>query len=414
MITRKLLEFIFSGACLWRWNDKLRPVQLSEIEKQGHKMLIANLLLQQTEPRLTDTQLETQMIEGALFDYFYRLIITDIKPPVYYKICQEREHYLKLTEFVLTKLEPILSPLGEFWTRCQNWHLAENRTAAYPGRILNAAHLMASQWEFKLIEPLNSFDEEMPAIGKSFIEGLNNYKDLPGMDFLLNKEHAAARFINLCGQLRFQIRWTQTARMPQTTVLGHMFMVATFAYLFSLAINACQKRGNNNFFSGLFHDFPEVLTRDIISPVKKSWADFPQIIRKYEGEELERRVLEPLRKAGLKDYAKKISWYLGLEIDSEFQECCLIDGKLTRVANFAELAKYNEDVFQPKDGSLLKMCDLLSAFMEAHISINNGVSSPQLRSGRDRMSKDIIKIAPDSLNINDLLDEFKLTDNKND
>jgi putative hydrolase of HD superfamily len=41
VIRKSLLELIFSGAYLLRWNDKLRPVELLEIDKQAHKMLLA-------------------------------------------------------------------------------------------------------------------------------------------------------------------------------------------------------------------------------------------------------------------------------------------------------------------------------------------------------------------------------------
>lgn len=40
-IRKSLLQLIFSGAYLLRWNDKLRPVELLEIDKQAHKMLLA-------------------------------------------------------------------------------------------------------------------------------------------------------------------------------------------------------------------------------------------------------------------------------------------------------------------------------------------------------------------------------------
>ncbi len=146
-------------------------------------------------------------------------------------------------------------------------------------RILSAAHLYASQWEFRLIRPLNPFDEEMPAIEASFDKELAAFHDLPGMPALLDPGNALARFANLCGQLRFQIRWTQAPRLPFTSVLGHMFIVAACAWMFSLGANASKARACNNFFSGLFHDFPEVLTRGIISPVKKSIPGLQEIIR---------------------------------------------------------------------------------------------------------------------------------------
>lgn len=95
------------------------------------------------------------------------------------------------------------------------------------------------------------------------------------MEAILTPNTALARFANLCGQLRFQIRWTQAPRIPATSVLGHMFIVATFAYFFSLSVDACTARANNNFFCGLFHDLPELLTRDIISRSSSPWPACP-------------------------------------------------------------------------------------------------------------------------------------------
>ena len=265
VIRKSLLQLIFSGAYLLRWNDKLRPAELLEIDKQAHKMLLACVLWHENSRTLPDTQrltLARDIIEGGLFDYFYRLIITDIKPPVFYKI---KENPAQLTEHVLARLEPVLSPLGDFWKRMRAWHLTGDESGP-ARRILTAAHLYASQWEFHLIKPLNGFDDEMDDIDNSFVERLDTFRDLEGMEAILTPNTALARLANLCGQLRFQIRWTQAPRIPATSVLGHMFIVATFAYFFSLSVDACTARANNNFFCGLFHDLPELLTRDIISP----------------------------------------------------------------------------------------------------------------------------------------------------
>ena len=51
-----------------------------------------------------------------------------------------------------------------------------------------------------------------------------------------------------------------------------------------------QKRCVNNYFTGLFHDLPEVLTRDIISPVKRSVEGLSDLIKGYEKEQMEKEV----------------------------------------------------------------------------------------------------------------------------
>lgn len=406
-VRKNMLQFVFSGAYLLRWNDKLRPMELQEIDKQAHKLLVAYILFNENSREMHPSQkidLAQQIIEGALFDYLYRLIITDIKPPVFYKIKENREHYRQLTDYVLSRLEPIFSPLGPFWDRMRQWHLSDE-AEDLAHRILNVSHLYASRWEFNIIKPANPFDEEMGFIQQSFEDGLANFRDLAGVQEILYPG-ALASFASLCGQLRFQIRWTQVPRIPATSVLGHMFLVATYGYFFSMTIGACQARANNNFFGGLLHDLAELLTRDIISPVKQSIPSLPDIIKQYEISELERRILKPLKREGFEDLSHKLRYHLGLDVGSEFQDCYIRDGKAISVNGFQEMAKFNQDKLEPKDGQLLKMCDWLAAFLEAHSSIRNGISSPHLVEAQARLKEKIWDSPLECLKLNALLADF--------
>ncbi len=387
-LRKSLLQLVFSGAYLLRWNDKLRPVELAELDKQAHKMLTACLLWQENTASLPGGErvgIAARIVEGGIADYLYRLIITDIKPPVFYRIRENPEHFRQLTAHVLQRLEPCAGQLGDFWNRLRQWHERSAETAADNGerlarRILDAAHLYASSWEFHLIRPLNAFDEEMDEIGASFQTRLDAFRDLAGMAAILDGTDALSRVANLCGRLRFQIRWTQVPRIPATSVLGHMFLVAVYAYFFSLEAGACTARACNNFFCGLLHDLPELLTRDIIAPVKTSVPSLPGILRQYELEELQRRIFQPLRRDGYGALADRLGYYLGMETGSEFHDAILRDGHAKRVRDFFELHDhFNDDALDPKDGMLIKVCDSLAAFMEAHSSIRNGVSAASMQ-----------------------------------
>ncbi len=391
-IRKSLLQFIFSGASMRRWNDKLRPTELFELDKQAHKMIAAFLLWQKNcagHAREENIKTGIEIVEGGIFDYFYRLIITDIKPPVFYRIKSNPEHAEKLTEWVLGQLEPLILPLDEkFWQRLAHYHRRrEGECGGTADKILRAAHMYASRWEFKIIKPLNWFDEEMEEIENSFNKQLLGLQDVPGVSELLAGSGSAfARLANFCGQLRFQIRWANTPRVPATSVLGHMFVVAVFSYLFSLFMGACPQRRLNDFYCGLFHDLAELLTRDIITPVKRSVDELPSLIHEYEEEELRRKILLPLEEDGCSAIRERLEYYLGLAVGSEFHDTCIRDGAPVRVKDFNELQKnFNEDRFDPKDGELIKACDNLAAFMEAYTSIHNGVTSPHLYEAVVRM-----------------------------
>ena len=392
IIRKSLLQLVFSGAFMKRWNDRLRPMELMEVDKQAHKMIVAWMLLVKNAGNMTAQEhlaLTEEVIEGGLFDYFYRLVITDIKPPVFYKIKANRDDYQKLTQWVLPQLKPRLAPLGDgFWDRMTE-ALMEPEEKTPARRLLMAAHLFASYSEFRLLRPLNPQDEEMPEIEESFISRLTALSDIPGVADLLREDSEMARFAAKAGQLRFQKRWSQTPRVPETTVLGHMFLVATYSWFFSVEAGACRARRQNNFFCGLLHDLPELLTRDIISPVKSSDAAIGELIKQYENQELERRLLGPLRRGGCLDLADQLSYLLGLAVGSEFIATVREQGpegiEVRHVTESDLRGPANVDELDPKDGPLLKMCDNLAAFIEADTALRNGINNEQLHQARWRI-----------------------------
>ena len=425
-IRKGLLQFIFSGSYMKRWNDKLRSMELIEIDKQAHKMIVAWLLCQRAGKDLSPHDrlaLEEQVVEGGIFDYLFRLIITDIKPPILYRIKENPEHYQRLATWGMAQLEPHVHPLGDAFLERFNRYVMQTKPQGMAADILGFSHLYATVWEFRLLRPLNdAFDEELVDIDRQFFKQLNSYSHLPGMDELMQSlEHtsaavpegeavrttgAFARFANLCGQLRFQKRWSQTPRIPETSVMGHMFIVACYSYFLSMALGACPARRVNNFFSGLFHDLPELLTRDIISPVKKSFADLEALIREYEESELERRILKPLRDEGHSILTERLGYYLGLATGSEFHETVIEGGKVKQVDFDALQGTYNKDIFDPKDGEAIKICDTLAAYIEAYTAMRNGITSDQIQQAFWRLRELNAKRMLGTLHIGALFTDF--------
>lgn len=382
IIRKSLLELIFSGAFMKRWNDKLRPMELVEVDKQAHKMIVAWLLFLLNSRDMDVARkraLGESIVEGGLFDYLYRLVITDIKPPVFYRIKENPDDYRTLTNWVLQQLRPRIMPLGEdFLTRMTDY-LMQPEDKGLARRILHAAHLYASYSEFKLLKSINRMDHELTEIEESFVERLDAMRDLEGVSELLDEDNnVLGGFARMCGRLRFQKRWSQTPRVPETSVLGHMFIVAAYSWFFSMEVGACRARRQNNFFSGLFHDLPELLTRDIISPVKGASQEIGDLIHEYEIRELDRVVLRPLKEGGYSEIADRLEYLLGLEVGSEFKATVCRDGEIVVAAESQMSGEYNQDSLDPKDGPLLKVCDSLAAYIEAHTALKNGISSDQL------------------------------------
>lgn len=362
MIRKPFLLKLYDAANMQRWNDKIRPVELTELDKQAHKMIIAYMLARFEAGRNRKVDF-LKIIEGGLFELLQRLTITDLKPPLFYKIKADKSNYKRLNRWVYDQIEQTISPLGEpFCKRFKDYLFSPEDDINR--RILGAAHFYATKWEFDIIEWANPNGYDIQDIKVQLQEKQEGYNDLRGIQQLALFEKYR-NFIDLCGEMRFQVRWSYTHRVPRTSVLGHMLIVAILSHLFSQQVKACKRRCINNYCTGLFHDLPEVLTRDIPDPVKTSFVGITDLIKQYEKEEMKERVTPLIPK----DWRPEIKMFT----EGEFKSIVTIDGKVVTKSSDEISRSYNKNVFNPRDGELVKAADELAAFIEAHIAIENGI-----------------------------------------
>lgn len=374
MVRKPFVLKIFDAANMQRWNDKIRPVELRELDKQAHKMIIAYVLGKFEENNSKDFDW-IEIIEGGIFEFLQRLIVTDLKPQLFHKIEEDPAKYRELNKWVYKQIKPIISPIGnKFTDKFKDYF--ENPSESLNRRILSAAHFYATKWEFDIIERANPNGYEIAEIKTNLQQRQERYYDLKGMQQLVMYSNFR-NFVDLCGELRFQIRWSHLHRVPRTSVLGHMLIVAILAYLFSLEIKACNKRRINDYFTGLFHDLPEVLTRDILDPVKRSVVGLNHLIKEYEKEEMKERIYKLIPK----------EWHSEMKMftENEFQNIVTIKSKVKRVDSDEICTKYNKDEYDPRDGEILEASDLLAAFIEVYLALKNGITSQELEKAKNSL-----------------------------
>jgi len=152
MIRKALLLKLFQGAYMQRWNDKLRPVELYELDKQGHKMIIAYFIGKFEQNRKGFNWVE--IIEGGIFELLQRIVLTDLKPPILYKIKEDTQKYGELNKWVCGQLEPYVQAFNnDFWQRFKDYLF--DTEDGLNRRILAAAHFYATGWEFGILERAN-------------------------------------------------------------------------------------------------------------------------------------------------------------------------------------------------------------------------------------------------------------------
>lgn len=372
MISKSLIMLMHEAASIQRWNDHIRPwTGFTELDKQAHKMFYAYVLgkCEQGTDRL-------KLIEGGIFEFFHRIILTDIKPPVYYKLMKKKGAHL--TKWVLEQLGPQLEPLkGGFYERMINYY-TDDQYAKKEKEILRAAHYYATSWEFGIIYEHNKTTFDIEKVKKEIAQGLASCDTFAGYRYFASSPYLQ-EFLSLIGKLRYQQRWSKAARIPQTYVMGHMLVVAIMSFFCSLEACACDIRCINNFFGGLFHDLPEVLTRDIVSPVKASVEGLNDIINEIEEEQME-EVIYPLLPP---EWIDELKYFTINEFCSK-----IVDGNEILVLTSDEINEsFNEDRFCGIDGEIIRGCDHLSAFLEAYLSLSYGVGCEQIITGYEHLSE---------------------------
>ncbi len=367
MISKQLLKLLFEAAAIRRWNDHIRPEHFTELDKQAHKMVYAYVLGKMEEGDRGASIDWGALIEGGLFEFFHRIVLTDIKPPIFHKLMAEKGE--QLNRWVLEKIDEEIAPLGGGFLERMVRYYESSEQNTLEKKILKAAHYLATNWEFRIIYHLNANLYGLEETKQAIENQLEEHYDLAGVQ-KINLKKKTGHFLDLVGQLRFQQRWAQSPRVPPTSVLGHMLIVAILAYLSSLEIGACPVRRYNNYFGGLFHDLPEVITRDIVSPVKRSVAGLEDLIKEIEQWQMEGRIY-PLLPA---------SWHGEIKYftENEFQSKILEEGRVVFKSSESINAHYNRDGYCPLDGEIIRVCDQLAAYMETYLSITHGISSPHL------------------------------------
>ena len=373
MIRKSLIEMIFEAASIARWNDHIRPAKgFTELDKQAHKMIYA-YVLGKLEP---DTDW-LSLVEGGIFEFLHRLILTDIKPPVFHRLMKEKGKELNgwAIREMLPEIQSIPGGFAERFTR----YFTEEDYRSKEKKILEAAHYLATKWEFGIIYDMcrnyYGIDQTRHEIDSKLeeLEHLNSFTLL-----MQNKNYQG--LTDLLGQLRFQQRWARSPRIPETSVGGHMLIVAVLSYFCSCEMGACERRTVNNFLAGLFHDVPEVLTRDIVSPVKNSVEGLDELIKNIEDEQME-RVLYPLVP---EEWKKEISYYT----QDEFATKVLVNGERVLTSTEQVNETYNQDSFMAVDGEVIRGCDHLAACIETYVSHVCGVTTHTLQeANRDLCAK---------------------------
>ena len=379
MLNKDFIEFLYEAAHIQRWNDHIRPNGFTELDKQAHKMMILYVLARYEEQDHGAKLNWRALVEGGIMEFLHRIVLTDIKPPVFHQLM--RAHGKELNQWVYDELHDLLATVDKDFPKKMKKYFDDPDYFPKEKQLLSAAHYLATQCEFNIIYHFNQGIYGIEETKAAIANEIEDHYDLAGVQKLA-LHGKTSKFIDLVGQLRFQKRWAQSPRVPETSVMGHVLIVAILAYFCAVHIGADDDRVANDFLCGLFHDLPEVLTRDIISPVKRSITGLDSLIKEIEKEQVAEKLL-PLLPA---TWHQDINYFT----ENEFGNKCRFNGKIENFKTPEDLESFIKThkgkVTKVVDGSILKGCDHLAAFVEAYLSIEHGITSIHLKNGVQELS----------------------------
>ncbi|MDR3075445.1 MAG: HD domain-containing protein, partial [Candidatus Methanoplasma sp.] len=301
----------------------------------------------------------SRIIEHSLFSFIQRSAMTDLKPQVFHKIISEKSE--EVNRYVLRCFDsnvPDADP--EFRSRLEKYLRLEKKSKE--DDIIRAAHYLATRWEFRTIYDANRSMYGIESTKREIDDQIQQHCDLEGVRRqMVNGD--AFDFIDLIGQLRFQQRWARTPRIPKTTVLGHSLIVADMIYLNDFDRKADKKQIYNNYYTALFHDLPEVLTKDVISPIKANVDGLAILLESYEKELVRSRIMPLIPE----------SWHEELEF--------MVYEPFTDV---------DDGHHGKRTGRDIKSCDLMAAYVEARASRYYGISSRALEDGENELKSKLL------------------------
>jgi putative hydrolase of HD superfamily len=421
MITYALAAKLFEGFSILRWNDRLRPVELIEMDHHALKSIVTYFLGKAAEssPKHKISIDWRNIVDGNVYDLLGKITTSDIHAEV-------RKRLKKKAGDVFAKniMDDWSKPALNLGTDFGKDEKFERYIRATPEKksvqfyILRYAHKYASLCEFDIVQ-LFSLDKGDNKRIKNEIEDsmrkvIQSSFDSIASDLLDEDESDIRNVFRIIERLRYQIRWSQTPRIPSTSVLGHCMYSAVLAYFISIEAGLNDERIANNFYAALFHDMPEALSRDIISPVKKADKKIQEVVEEIERKMCEDKIFKKIPEAWRDDF-RFITGQMCLngknnlireQLDGsdpdkdkqikEFKDHGEFSNRIKTDKAKYEIIPWGKDKDNSEpyketmdgyfdkngiDGKILKICDGISAYMEARMSIQHGIRSPHLDNG---------------------------------
>lgn len=317
-----------------RWNNFPRIEEVSHLDNIWFVIHVALFLayLEEKNGHKVDREF---LIKRIIFSSLSSLIISDINSGTRDYIRQVdkdifREIKNKWFSFILSKEAPenIKKDIA---------NILDNTTNTLELLIIKASKKYAGFSECKINEKVFSEMYEVPLkqIKTALDENRNKLKSL---DLLLSNENYI-KYLAHIRRLNHSMRWNQEIRIFPVSVMSHLVITTFISYIIWSIENGFWNNINIEqlMLRSIYHDIPEVITWDIITPTKKAIPWFSEVLEQVE--------------------VNMMNDYIFSYVDSDYKQ---------------EVYSYMLNPFDWELWIIAKQADVFSALFEAKVEINYG------------------------------------------
>lgn len=261
-----LIESILSGLSIFRWNTFPR---LRDISSLDHLTFVAHIavLLASVQEEKNGIQYDIPLlIRKILFSGFFTFIYSDISSDV-------KDRLRNSDPRLYGSLEDSL------FEQIRSWNLDivimrdidATRVKTPEDDLIAFAKLWASYYEVynnSLVYP-----DAYAKVIRNMMKRAENPKFIPFLEFLDFDPHNQSdleRYLLVIHRLASSFRWNRSVRKYPVSVLSHTYLITFFTYLIAREHGFDEETLTDMLLTALYHDIPEAITGDIITPTKKA------------------------------------------------------------------------------------------------------------------------------------------------
>ncbi len=298
-----LIPLFLRGLSIQRWNTFPRLQNITTLDHLGFVAHIGILLIDMLEEKEWKKYNRWLFLKKVLFSWLFTFIYSDINSEVKERIQEKNPSIYSLLE---ENIEKNITDMDMDEDIKQD--IISTKKTTPEDEILTFSKLWASYYE--IYHNSLVYEDAYDRILKNIILKSEKKEFALFLTYLPlepKKEISKVKYLLVIHRLASSFRWNRLVRRYPVSVLSHTVLITFFTYLLACEEKVDENTMSDMFLTALFHDIPESITWDIITPTKKSVNGLESIIESIEEDMVHEHLLSFIREFSFHEvYTRKM------------------------------------------------------------------------------------------------------------